>query len=145
LTCEVLLRRCASDCRGHAESFERLVALVWQRQGYTTRLTPQSGDRGVDIYATRRSPGGSEQIAIQCKLQSRPVSREVAQRLNGEVHSDPSLRGGVIVTNNDFTRDCLEWARGVGAIQLVNGRELCEIADRLGIGGDDFRCVLRGD
>ena len=44
--------------------YEKYVCEVFNKKGYTTELTPQSGDYGIDIFATK----GEEKIAIQVKM-----------------------------------------------------------------------------
>ena len=61
--------------------YEEYIRELFNKQGYTTELTPQSGDYGIDIFATK----GREKIAIQVKMygNSRKVNRSMIMELHG--------------------------------------------------------------
>ena len=103
--------------------FEEKVAEVWQRMGYGARLTPLSRDQGIDIIATRQTPGGLEKIAIQCKHQAQ-VGVEVARALLGAVEADRSFTKGVVVTSGRFSEDCRRFADPIGRVELIDGVRL---------------------
>jgi HJR/Mrr/RecB family endonuclease len=50
-----------------SREFENLVALTYEKQGYTVKLTGGSHDRGIDILAERPGGGGRERVVVQCK------------------------------------------------------------------------------
>ena len=100
---------------GH--DYEKLCAQYLGCIGYShVHKTPGSGDQGVDIVATRNG----ENIAIQCKLWSKPVSNKAVQ----EVYGGMRLYGctkAVVITNNKFTPGAIELARADNVI-LLSGR-----------------------
>ena len=55
--------------------FEEYVLQVLEHRGYTCKLTPASGDMGVDIVAVN----GSSNLAVQCKRQTRQVSMRAVE------------------------------------------------------------------
>jgi restriction system protein len=86
--------------------FEEYVLQVLQHQGYLCTLTPASGDMGVDIVAVN----GSNKLAVQCKRQTRHVSRRaVADVAAGKVHY--GCEGAAVVTNSWFTPSACRLAR----------------------------------
>jgi len=115
------------------EAFEELVAALYRAMGFSTRLTPTSHDRGVDVIARRETATGVEKLAIQCKRQNQSVGRPVLQQLLGVVSSDPSYSRGVLVTTAAFSREATEFARGNGRLELVNGPLLEALLRRHGV------------
>lgn len=115
------------------EAFEELVATLYQAMGFSTRLTPSSHDRGVDVIARRETATGVEKLAIQCKRQQRSVGRPVLQQLLGVISSDPSYSRGVLVTTAAFTREATGFAGANGRLELVNGASLQTLLGRYGI------------
>ena len=56
------------------KEYEEYVASIFQNKGYSTEVTPLSGDWGIDVIAIK----DSEKIAIQAKMysdSSRKVNR----------------------------------------------------------------------
>ena len=51
----------------HWRDFEKLVAQLFDDDGFEVTLTPASGDRGVDFYAARRTGLGSLLYVVECK------------------------------------------------------------------------------
>ena len=79
---------------------------VLQHQGYLCTLTPASGDMGVDIVAVN----GSNKLAVQCKRQTRHVSRRaVADVAAGKLHY--GCENAAVVTNSWFTPSARRLAR----------------------------------
>jgi Restriction endonuclease/RNA recognition motif. (a.k.a. RRM, RBD, or RNP domain) len=91
--------------------FEELCAELIARIGFQdVRLTPESGDGGVDIYAIHRGLTGSSLYVIQCKLwtpESR-VGRPALQQLWG-VWQDTGATKAVMATSSFFTQPALDW------------------------------------
>jgi SNF2 family DNA or RNA helicase len=105
-------------------AFERIVAELYRRMGYDVRLTPQTRDKGIDIYAKRATESGTEQLAIQCKrYEAGVVGVEHARALYGVMQDQPAITRGVLATNSRFSGDCRTFADGK-RIELVDGVRL---------------------
>jgi len=107
------------------EDFERLIARLYNKQGYNTRVTPSSRDGGVDVEASKTTTAtGREMLAIQCKRYARGnnVGRPDCQKLLGVLSSNRKYTKGIIVTTSDFTQDARAFAQANGRIQLLNGK-----------------------
>lgn len=84
--------------------FEREVANLLSRSGYSARLTPASDDKGVDIVL-----GNS--TVVQCKAHKKPVGPAVARELYGTLRAH-KRRTAILVSKSGFTRGVIEFARG---------------------------------
>lgn len=110
--------------------FESTVQRVYQSLGFGTRLTPESRDGGVDVIASRVTPGGgTEKYAIQCKRygEDNKVGRPEAQKLLGVLASDTSFTKGVLITTSQFSRECREFADNLGSLDLIDGAQLVRL------------------
>ena len=108
----------ANTDRMTGAEFERYVARLLQHQGYQTKLTPPSGDFGVDIIATR----GQDRIAIQCKRHRRDISRTaVSDAVAGLAHY--RCNRAMVVTNAEFTDGAQQLGRSTDCI-LIGRSEL---------------------
>ncbi len=91
--------------------FEQFCALVLQGNGYATRVTPASGDFGVDIIAEQ----SGITYAIQCKCYSSDIGVDaVYQVAGGMKYYHANL--GIVLTNRYFTRQAQELASGIGVV-----------------------------
>ena len=93
---EKISRQFWIDLSGYA--FEKEVAKLYERLGYTTQVTQKSGDGGVDIILKK----DNEKIAIQCKHHAKPVGPAPVRELMGVVASHDYDRG-IFVSLNGFT------------------------------------------
>ena len=93
---------------GH--QFEHYCAMLLKRNGYhNVRVTPGSGDNGVDILAERDGIS----YAIQCKCYNQKLGNKAVQ----EVFSGRSYYNcdeAVVLTNNYFTEPAKDAARRIG-------------------------------
>ena len=87
--------------------YEKYVCEVFNKKGYTTELTPQSGDYGIDIFATK----GEEKIAIQVKMYGnfRKVNRSMIMKLHGSKDYF-GCNKAILVTNGEIMPDAIEVA-----------------------------------
>ena len=87
--------------------YEEYIRELFNKQGYTTELTPQSGDYGIDIFATK----GREKIAIQVKMygNSRKVNRSMIMELHG-AKDYFGCNKAILVTNGEIMPDAIEVA-----------------------------------
>lgn len=107
------------------EEFEHFVAAVLSALGYQSRVTPFSGDGGVDVIA-HRDPLGLEPplIKIQCKHTSASAGAPEVQQLVGTLSSGEL---GLFVTLGSFTRDAKSLERVRQDLRLVGGAELVDL------------------
>jgi len=102
------------------EKFEHLVAGVYRRHGYAVEFREKAGaDGGVDFRAAKRG----KRYIVQCKRWSRRVGVPVVREMAGLLAAERRVNGVIIVTNNEFTKDAIAFAKGK-SIELVNGAEL---------------------
>ncbi len=100
---------------GH--SFEYWCADLLKYNGFTNiKVTPGSGDQGVDIIALK----DGEKYAIQCKRYSKDLSNKSVQ----EVNTGRTIYGcskAAVMTNQGFTSGAVQAARAVD-VQLWDRR-----------------------
>jgi len=107
--------------------FEKLVADVWEAQGWNTIVTSGSNDRGVDVIAEKQSPF-SQKMVIQAKRYSEsnkvggPEIREYASLKQQESNVDSV----VVVTTSNFTPQAKQTANDLN-VKLLNGDGLLSI------------------
>ena len=106
------------------EEFERYCASVLRERKWDARVTPPSGDQGVDIVADKRGL----RIVIQCKKYSKPVgNRAVQEIVAGIAHRD--AQRGVVVATSGYTSSAIKLAAS-NEVLLLHHTELHRI-DRL--------------
>jgi len=83
--------------------WEELVAGAYERQGFQTILTPQSGDRGRDVIATRKDVG-SIRIFDQVKRYKpgHVVTLEEVAAMVGTIDMAGNVSKGVVTTTSTF-------------------------------------------
>lgn len=80
------------------EEFEHYCAALLRQAKWRAKVTPASGDQGVDIVAEKRGL----RIVVQCKMYSKPVgNRAVQEIVAGIAHVD--AQRGVVVTTIGYT------------------------------------------
>lgn len=115
------------------QQFERLIASLYEKMGYQARLTSQTRDQGIDIYAKRISESGTESLAIQCKhYPDGVVGVEHVRSLYGVIQAEPSITKGILVTSGEFSKDCRGFAGGK-RIELLDGKYLGGLFEKYGI------------
>lgn len=107
--------------------FEELVAKIWREYGYDCTVTSGSGDKGVDIVATKSAPV-AEEIIIQAKryaddnkIGSKQV-REYATLRQQEETADRII----LITTTTFTSQAEDLAASLD-VDLIDGADLLEI------------------
>lgn len=113
------------------QQFERLIADLYEKLGYQVKLTSQTRDQGIDVFAKRVSESGTESLAIQCK-QMGTVGVEHARSLYGIIQDQPSITKGVLVTSGEFSKECIDFAKGK-RIELFNGAYVCGLLEKYGV------------
>lgn len=89
--------------------FEEIVCDHFRRCGYTAEITPQTGDYGVDVFASK----GKEKIAVQVKMygqSTRKVNRQMMMELHGAKDFFDCTKA-ILATNGSCFPDALEVAK----------------------------------
>jgi restriction system protein len=86
------------------ESFEELVAELFDAQGYEVALTGRGPDGGKDIYVYKRDPMANSLYIVECKryLPPHKVDVKVARQLYSIVQHERA-NAGILVTTSFFT------------------------------------------
>tara|TARA_A100001391_G_scaffold46046_1_gene27102 strand:+ start:20875 stop:21507 length:633 start_codon:yes stop_codon:yes gene_type:complete len=125
----------------HPRKFEEFLAGCYEKAGFDeVILTPQSGDRGRDVIATKRG-FGSIRILEQAKAFSpgRLVSHNDVRAMLGALHMDDGASKGIVTTTSNFEpgilKDSSEFAKYMPhRLELKNGEQtlkwINEIASR---------------
>jgi Restriction endonuclease len=87
-------------------AFERATAEVLNKHQFNPRVTPGSGDGGVDIEVTRNGLQG----VVQCKAHVACVGPHVVRDLYGVIHHC-GADFGIIVSRGGFTRGAHDFKR----------------------------------
>lgn len=116
-TDDFVVRRILSQLNGY--QFEELVAHIMECMGYTARVTPKSGDGGVDVIAHMDALGFQPPIVkIQCK-------RSTAQHGSAEVNQLLGTLGegefGLFISLGSFSRAAIELERNRPKLRLIDG------------------------
>ncbi|WP_341646696.1 restriction endonuclease [Thauera sp. SDU_THAU2] len=111
------------------EDFEFLVAALYTRLGYKTRLTGKSYDGGVDVEAFGMDAGAKATILIQCKRYEDAVGVRPIRELLGVVSRRQANKGVVIATCR-FTRAAHKEANENSMIELVDFPALNQLLNK---------------
>ncbi|ELY54038.1 restriction endonuclease [Natronolimnohabitans innermongolicus] len=120
--------------------FEDLMEDVFRHLGYeNVRQSRRTADEGRDILMEEVVDGRRRAVVVECK-HTETVSRPVIQKLHSAVATydyDGPVRG-MVATTGRFTDPAREYAADLGAnrdggVELLDGRDLREIGDEIGI------------
>jgi len=116
-----------------AAGFERMIAELYSKMGYTTKVSQRTRDGGIDIEGWRQQATGPERILIQCKHWLDGVVGEHHVRdLYGVLTARQDVHRAELVTSGRISRDARRWAQGK-RLRLVDGVELRTFLLRYGI------------
>lgn len=107
--------------------FEQFIAALWRKRGWHTELTPTSGDRGIDVIATREAPFPQKHL-IQVKryapdnLVGGPELSRYASLQELESKADVVI----VVTTSDFTEQARQLADELN-VKMVNLESLVSL------------------
>lgn len=107
--------------------FEYFIADLWEQMGWETRVTNQSGDRGIDVIASREHPF-DQTVVIQAKrygADTKVGSRD-AREYAGSLHEHGSADSAVIVTSGGVTSGAFDSARETG-VKIISGQKLATL------------------
>ncbi len=78
--------------KGHGMA--RIVEAILKAKGFTTYISPEGPDKGVDILAAQGNLGfGSPKICVQVKTSDTPVDRPTLDQLIGTMHNFKAEHG----------------------------------------------------
>lgn len=112
------------------KDFQQIVAEIYERQGYSVRVTGAGPDGGIDIIAEQRRATAHEKIIVQCKHQCATVGRPVCQQLLGTMTADLEVTSAAIVTSSSFSREAVSFAGGK-RLKLIGRTELLRLCREL--------------
>jgi len=93
--------------------------------GYHARVTPPSGDGGVDIIAHKDELGFEPPIIkVQCKQVLSNIGQPEIAQLYGHVES---REHGLFVSLGNYTPQARQFERGKHNLRLITGPELVEL------------------
>jgi restriction system protein len=122
-TRDFILKQLARDLKGHA--LEYFVAHLLEAMGYRARVTPASGDGGVDVIAHKDALGFEPPIIkVQVKSTEGTVGEPEVKQLKDNLSGDEK---GLFVTLGTFSAKAVTFARTVPNIRLIDGDELVKL------------------
>ena len=111
--------------------FEHFVGDLWERMGWSTEVSTQSADKGIDVVATRRSPY-EEKALIQAKRYgpTTTVGSPDIQQYASLKHQRHGVDKVLVVTTNGFSGQAEEIAHKLN-VKLVDGDDLVALIEEL--------------
>lgn len=90
-------------------SFEQVIAKMFEKKGFTVRITPQTRDGGKDIFIAKNDLL-SFMFYVECKkyAPNQHVGIDVIQRLYGVISAEKAT-GGIIATTSYFTKTAKDY------------------------------------
>lgn len=111
--------------KGHG--LARLIDAILKAQGYTTFLSPEGADKGVDILAAPGTLGfGNPRICVQVKSQDSPVDRPTLDQLIGTMQNFHAEQGLLISWSGFKTTVEKEIAPQFFRVRLWNQDDIIE-------------------
>lgn len=105
--------------------FEHIISKVYEKLGFTTQVTPYSGDMGKDIIMYKNN----RLYLVECKRYSAKnlVSREELQKLYAAIMENKAYKG-FFVTTSDFKSTAKDYVKNIdNKIKLINGKDLLKL------------------
>ena len=116
-------------------AFERLAQRLLREAGFTkVEVRGKSGDGGIDGVGVLRVNLVSIQVYFQCKRYTGGVSASEIRDFRGAMQGRADK--GLFITTGHYTAQANEEATrdGATAIDLIDGRRLCELLKSYGLG-----------
>jgi restriction system protein len=122
-TTDFVLRRIMTELSGF--EFEEFVAHLLECMGYTARVTPRSGDGGVDVVAHKDALGFEPPIIkVQCKRISATTGEADVNQLLGTLGEGEF---GLYVSASSYSRNAILLERNRSKLRLIDGAQLVEV------------------
>jgi len=111
--------------------FEKLVADIWQVQGWETSVTNSSQDRGIDVIAKQSNPIRLK-ILIQAKAYSldNKIGSDEVRKYSTLYEQESQVDTVVIVTTGKFTSQATTLAEDLN-VRLINRDQLLQLMKSL--------------
>lgn len=111
--------------KGH--NLSRLVDAILRAQGYTTRLSPEGADGGVDILAGAGPLGfGSPRLCVEVKSESTPIGRPAVDKLMGAIKKFQADQGLFVSWSGFRSNVSRELASSFFHVRLWSQKDLLE-------------------
>lgn len=112
--------------------FEHFVGDLWEEEGWSTTVSQQSNDLGVDVVAEKNGTI-NQKLAIQAKRYSsgNKVGRGDVQKYHSMKVQDSDADAAVLTTTSEFTSPAEEWAN-THNVKLLDGDDLLDMTERHG-------------
>ena len=122
-TSDFVIKRLMAELTGH--QFEDFMAHMLECMGYTSRVTPKSGDGGVDVIAHMDPLGFQPPIVkVQCKRTTSQTSRPDVDQLLGTLGDGEY---GLFVNLGSFARGAIELERNRAKLRLISGEQFVDL------------------
>ncbi len=110
--------------------FERFVADLWERMGWSTELSSASADEGVDVVARKSTPY-DQTVLIQAKRYgpTTTVGSPDIQQYASLKHQYDGVDKVLVITTNEFTGQALDLAGRLN-VKTIDGEQLAELVGR---------------
>lgn len=107
---------------------ELLCGVLYEHMGFEVEVTPPSGDRGVDVIATRETLGQRERVVVQAKRYGRktPVKRDNLVHLLGVVDRHRATRG-VLITTGPVQRGARDLQKEDPRVEVIDAHDLASL------------------
>lgn len=112
-------------------AFEHFVADLWAERGYSTEVSQEAIDAGIDVVATKQAPYPQKEL-IQAKRYKagNTVGGPDVQQYASLKHQGENVDSVVVVTTSSFTRHARERADDLN-VKLVDGDQLVQMVQEL--------------
>ncbi len=122
-TADFIIRRIMAGQSGH--QFEDLVAHLLECMGYNARVTPKSGDGGVDVIAHMDALGFQPPIVkVQCKRTTGQTGAPEANQLLGTLGEGEY---GLLINLGSYSQPARVLERNRSKLRLIDGDEFVEL------------------
>ncbi len=122
-THDFIIKKIMTNFDGY--EFEEFAANILQCMNYQARVTPKSGDGGVDVIA-HEDPLGFRPpiIKVQCKRSEQQFGEREVSQLKGTLGEGEF---GLFITLGTFSRQARVLERNSPKIRLIDGEEFSQI------------------
>lgn len=119
-TKDFILKNLSRKLKGY--DLEGFVASLLNAMGYRTTVSPQGGDRGIDITAYKDEL--PPRILVQVKSQDGAIKETMIQSLKGAMREGDY---GLFVTLSDYSPNAKKYLDSTPIIRGINGVELVDL------------------